>query len=293
MLLPCLLQCHRIHRVGERCNQNNRHLYWPLLETGDFDLVKPWFAMYVHALPLAKDRTEAYYHHGGAIFIETINFWGLPTLNDFGWDNKTDVVQSPFMRYHTQGSLEVVAQMLDQYDLTQDAAFAREQLVTFADAILTYYAEHWKTDDTGKLRFFPSQSIETYQVDATNPTSDIAGLYTAAHRLLDLPQSLTLAAQRSHWRKLLAKLPPLSMGTTDNGKLPPFGKGDPDGKPEILPALLYGKTKNIENPELYTVFPIASTVSASPICSSHAIPMLRASFRSTTAGDRTVRRHRS
>lgn len=236
-------------------NQNNRHLYWPLLETGDFDLVKPWFEMYVHALPLAKDRTQAYYHHDGAIFIETINFWGLPTLNDFGWDNKTDVVQSPFMRYHTQGSLEVVAQMLDQYDLTQDADFARKQLVPFADAILTYYAKHWQIGDNGKLRFFPSQSIETYQVDATNPTPDIAGLYTAAHRLLDLPQVLTSTAQRSAWQKLLDELPQLPMGTTHDGKLPPFGKGDPDGKPEILPALLYGETKNIENPELYTVFP--------------------------------------
>ena len=236
-------------------NQNNRHLYWPLLATGDFDLIKPWFDMYLHALPLAKDRTRAYYHHDGAIFIETMNFWGLPTLNDFGWGNKTDVIQSPFMRYHTQGSLEVVAQMLDEYDLTQDAHFARENLIPFADAILTYYAQHWKTDESGKIRFFPSQSIETYQVDATDPTPDIAGIYTAAHRLLELPKSLTSEEQRKAWQQLLDELPPLPMGTTHDGKLPPFGKGDPDGKREILPALLYGKPRNIENPELYTVFP--------------------------------------
>jgi alpha-L-fucosidase 2 len=45
------------------------------------------------------------------------------------------------------------------------------------------------------------------------------------------------------------------MGTTANGKLPPKGKGDPDGKRVILPAEKYGNTKNSENPELYTVFP--------------------------------------
>jgi hypothetical protein len=45
------------------------------------------------------------------------------------------------------------------------------------------------------------------------------------------------------------------VGTTANGKLPPFGHGDPNGKTVILPAEKYGKTENMENPELYTVFP--------------------------------------
>lgn len=236
-------------------NQNNRHLYWPLLASGDFDLVKPWFDMYTHALPLAEDRTRIYYHHGGADFIETINFWGLPTLNDFGWDNETNVVQSPWMRYHIQGGLEVAAQMLDEYDITQDATFARTNLIPFADAMLAYYAQHWKTDASGKLRIYPSQSIETYQLDAVNPTPDIAGVYAVTHRLLHLPHTLTSRPQRKAWKKLLAKLPSLPTGTTHDGKLPSFAKGDADGKKTILPALEYGKTKNIENPELYTVFP--------------------------------------
>ena len=30
---------------------------------GDFDLIKPWFDMYVHDLPLATARTRIYYHH--------------------------------------------------------------------------------------------------------------------------------------------------------------------------------------------------------------------------------------
>ena len=37
-------------------NQNTRWVYWPLLATGDYDLLSPWFNMYVRALPLAKDR---------------------------------------------------------------------------------------------------------------------------------------------------------------------------------------------------------------------------------------------
>jgi len=40
------------------------------------------------------------------------------------------------MRYHVQGGLEVLAQMLDRYDYTQDADFARNFLLPMADATM-------------------------------------------------------------------------------------------------------------------------------------------------------------
>ena len=236
-------------------NQNNRLLYWPLIETGDFDLIEPWFDMYVNALPLAKDRTQAYFHHAGAAFVETGYFWGLPNLNDFGWDNPTTEVRSEWMRYHIQGTLEVIAQMLDEYDITQDADFARKDIVPFADAIVTYYNLHWPRGKDGKIRIAPAQSLETYQRDAVNPTPDIAGLKSVLPRLLNLPAEWTSPQQRDVWKKVLDDLPAIPMGKTANGKLPPLGNGDPAGTPTILPAESYGKMSNAENPELYTVFP--------------------------------------
>jgi alpha-L-fucosidase 2 len=240
---------------GSYWNQNNRLLYWPLIATGDFDLLKPWFDMYLHALPLAKDRTREYFHHPGAAFIETIDFWGLPNLNDFGWDNPTTQVRSPWMRYHIQGGLELLAQMLDVYDITQDARFARKDVVPFGDAVITYYGQHWSRDTDGKTKMSPAQSIETYQLDAVNPTPDIAGLKYLLPRLLGLPHTLTSGDQRSNWQSILNSLPPIPTGTTANGKVPPLGRGDPLGKQIILPAAQYGNTKNVENPELYAVFP--------------------------------------
>ena len=236
-------------------NQNNRLLYWPLIETGDSDLLKPWFDLYLNALPLAKDRTQAYFHHAGASFIETIDFWGLPNLNDFGWDNPTTEVRSEYMRYHIQGTLEVISQMLDEYDVTQDTDFARRDIIPFADAIVTYYNLHWPRGEDGKIRFAPTQSLETYQRIAVNPTPDIAGLKSVLPRLLKLPAGMISAEQRSAWSNELADLPAIPIGRTANGKLPPFGKSDPDGTATILPAESYGKTSNSENPELYTAFP--------------------------------------
>lgn len=236
-------------------NQNTRLIYWPLIASGDYDLMKTWFNMYVKALPLAKDRTRIYFHNEGAAFIETIYFWGLPNVNDFGWDNPSDELESPWMRYHIQGGLEVVAQMLDYFANTQDTDFARSSLLPMANAIITFYDQHYGRSAGGKMLLKPAQSIETYQVTAVNPTPDIAGLKNVLPQLLALPAKLTDKKERSMWVKVRHELPAIPMGTTKNGKLPPEGMGDPDGKQIILPAQVYGKPKNHENPELYTVFP--------------------------------------
>jgi alpha-L-fucosidase 2 len=236
-------------------NQNIRLLYWPLITTGDFDLLKPWFDLYLNALPLAKDRTQIYFHHDGASLPETMFFWGLPNLNDFGWNNSSVELKSNWQRYHIQGTLEVIDQMLDEYDLTQDASFARSNIVPFADAIVTYYDEHWPRDANGKICMSPTQSLETYQLDAVNPTPDVAGLRSVLPRLLALPRDLTSDAQRNRWGKEIHDLPSIPMGKTVNGKLANDGQGDTNGMAIILPAEKYGETKNSENPELYVVFP--------------------------------------
>lgn len=236
-------------------NQNNRLLYWPLVATGDLDLLQPWFRMYLNALPMAEDRARLYFHHGGALFPETMYFWGLPNLNDFGWDNPTTQMRSEWQRYHIQGSLEVIAEMLDAYDVTQDQNFARQQILPLANAVVTFYAQHWPHGADGKIYISPAQSLETYQVDAANPTPDIAGLRADIPRLLALPSDVASAKQRALWKETLDALPAIPMGTTTNGKTPPQGKGDADGTPVVLPAASYGNTKNRENPELYVAFP--------------------------------------
>ena len=236
-------------------NQNTRLLYWPLIATGDGDLLAPWFNMYVQALPLARDRTKLYFHHDGGAFIETIYFWGLPNVNDFGWNNSGPELQSEWMRHHVQGGLEVLAQMLNVYDNSQDADFAKNTLLPMADATITYYDQHWKRDPDGKIHMEPAQAIETYQQTAANPTPDVAGLMSILPRLLSLPPGLTDEAQRNLWTKVLKDLPSLPMGTTAKDRSPSRGAGDPDGKRVILPAQKYDEPKNHENPELYAVFP--------------------------------------
>jgi alpha-L-fucosidase 2 len=245
------------YRAWDECywNQNNRLLYWPLVMTGDSDLLKPWFNMYLNRLDFAKARNFLYYHHEGASYPETMEFWGVPKLGDFGANNPTNEIQSRWQRYHVQGTLEIIAEMLDQYDFYGDKVFAKSSVVPFADAIITYYDKHWQRDANGKIYMYPMQSLETYQLTAANPTPDIAGLMSVIPRLLALPHTMTTEAQRNNWSRVLRELPPLPMGKTAKGKTPPLGAGDPDGTTVILPAEKYDKTANSENPELYTAFP--------------------------------------
>jgi alpha-L-fucosidase 2 len=240
--------------------QNTRLLYWPFIASSDSDLLAPFFRMYLNNLPLAKDRTKLYWNHDGAVWPETYYFWGLPNNNDFCAgkpENKSNIIQNTWIRYHVNGSIELTLMLLDQYAYDQDSAFGKSTLVPIADAVATYFDEHWKRGDDGKLLLDPDNSLETYQGGTVNPLPDIAGLKCILPRLLVLPPDLTTDAQRAMWTKLLADLPAIPVGTTDAaGKIPvPSNKTDPNGKPVLLPAQKYGGSSNVENTELYATFP--------------------------------------
>ena len=209
-----------------------------MLASGDFDLMRPLFNMYMKALPARKLAAKTYYGHGGAFFPETITFWGnYLDQGNLGYGTnrigKPDgLTDNQYIRRYWQGGIELVALMLDYYDLTQDKQFRDETLVPLATEIIRFYDEHWKRGANGKILFHPSQSLETWW-DCTNPLPDVAGLHYVIPRL----QQITGAQQ---WQKTLDDLPPVPVST--------------DGK-RLLPAEKFANKRNYENPELYAVFP--------------------------------------
>ena len=96
--------------------------------------------------------------------------------------------------------------MLDRYAYTGDQPFARDTLMPVATAVLTFYDQHYKRDEHGKIRFEPAQSLETWQ-DSTNPTPEIAGLRFVIDRLLNLPENLLDAVHQSQWTRMRGELP--------------------------------------------------------------------------------------
>jgi hypothetical protein len=220
--------------------QNNRFLCWPSLASGDYDTMMPFFNMYRHMLEFRRDVTKTYYGHEGAFFVETFHFWGSHSGQDFGWKNPGNTPQNIYVRWYWQGGLELSMMMLDTYAHTGDTTFAKETLLPIADAVVTFYDQHWQRDGKGKIRFDPTASLETF--DGINDAPTIAGLNAILPRLLALPAEFTTAAQRAAWKKTLADLPLLPMATAKD-------------KTVLTPADKYWGTRNMENPELYAIFP--------------------------------------
>jgi alpha-L-fucosidase 2 len=224
--------------------QNTRLPYWSMLASGDFDQMKPLFDMYMKALPIRQFATKKYYGHGGAHFPETMNFWGTWTNVNYGVnrEGKPDgLTENTYIRYYWTCGLELSVMMLDYYEFTRSDQFAKDTLIPFTAEVLEFFDKHWKRDIEGKILFTPAQALETYQT-AVNPTPDVAGLRFVISKMLGLKGALITDEQRLGWEKLLASVPEIPIRTHSGVKV-------------IAPASFSAQEANIENPELYAIFP--------------------------------------
>jgi len=224
--------------------QNTRFPYWSMIRAGDWDLMQPLFRMYREALPLAKAITRRYFGHGGAYFPETMYFWGTPCNDDYGWKRNghpASLMLNRYIRRLWEGGIELTMMMLDVFDHTGDEAFLRETLLPHADAIATFYAEHYPREADGRLRIEPAQALESWW-EAVNPMPEVAGLRAVLPRLLALPAHLTTAEQRGRWRRLLESLPPVPTRQVDGRRI-------------LAAAERFSSRHNSENPELYAIWP--------------------------------------
>jgi alpha-L-fucosidase 2 len=224
--------------------QNTRLPYWTMLVSGDFEMMKPLFNMYLCGLPLRKSATKKYYGHDGAFFPETMNFWGTYANGDYGCDRKglaDGFTTNPYIRYYWQGGLELSLMMLDYYSFTQSDSFAKDTIVPFVSEILTFFDKHWNRGSDSKILFSPAASLETFHT-AVNPLPEIVGIRKVSEKMLKLPPYLLTDTQRQQWEKLILDLPDVPVRVVNNDTV-------------LAPAAEFSDKRNIENPELYAVFP--------------------------------------
>lgn len=225
--------------------QNERHIYWPMLQAGDYDQFAPFFAMYRDILPMARHRTRVYYRHNGAFFPEAMTPWGTYMNNNYGWDRKGKefgLTDNTYIRRYWQGGIELCAMMLEWYHHTGDGAFARETLIPIATEIIAFYDEHYRRNEIGKICFDPAQALETIP-DVVNPTPEIAGLRHILTGLTNLPDLLIRKELRTRWLRVFSELP----------AIPITRKGDTT---IIAHAqIICENRQNVENCNLYAVWP--------------------------------------
>lgn len=224
--------------------QNTRLPYWAMLESGDAEMMKPLFKMYLDALPLRELATQTYYNHTGAFFPETMYFWGTYVDANYGRSRvglPPGMTENGYIRYYWQGGLELSLMMLDYYAFTKDEPFLTGTLLPVVSAIITFFDEHWNRDEKGKIRFDPAMSLETYS-KAVNPLPEIAGIQKVCEELLSLSSPKITAAQKTTWKRMLSELPAMPVREINGLKL-------------LVPAQEYSGKQNTENPELYAIFP--------------------------------------
>jgi hypothetical protein len=226
--------------------QNTRLPYFSLCSSGDFDLQQPLFRMYAtELLPLCEYRTRHYFAHAGAYYPECIMFWGPVFSETYGWtpfDQREDKLQeSGYHKWEWVGGLELSWMMLDYSDHTGDREFLQTTALPFTRAILTFFDQHYATNAQGRLVMHPSQALETWW-QCTNATPELAGCIAITERLLAMPAESCPVEDRDLWLRLRAKLPPLPVREVD-------------GRKALAPASVFADKRNIENPELYPVFP--------------------------------------
>ncbi|MEI6969933.1 MAG: DUF5703 domain-containing protein [bacterium] len=227
--------------------QNTRLTYWPMIMSGDFDLMEPWFKMFLDALPLAMARAkECFGIDNAAVFPETMTFWGSFLNSNYGYDRrdlKPGLSENQYIRRYWQGMLELLAVLLDAHAVSGDAQLLREKLIVLAPPILRFYTGYYpRRDDAGRILISPSQSLETWH-DAVNPSPDIAGLQWVLDGLLALPGDSVPDKLRDEWQEFRRLLPPLPT------------RSHWEQRKEVIPALQYDDCRNFENPALYAVFP--------------------------------------
>ncbi len=224
---------------GTMTAQNQRLVYWPMLKSGDADMMKAQLDTYLRMLPTAKLWAQHFWGHGGACFPEQIENSGLPNPAEYGKPKPGQdrgVGRNAWLEYEWDTALEFCMMALQAREYAPETSWDKyEPLIA---ECLKFFDEHYqyeankrgaKTfDATGKLVIYPGSGCETYKM-AYNPSCTIAALKAVLEK----------------WGRDSAML----------SRIPGIPTRVIGGDTCIAPAIVWERIQNVETPQLYPVFP--------------------------------------
>lgn len=243
---------HRDWGGGTHTAQNQRLVYWPMLKSGDFDMMKPQLDFYRNALVNAELRVREYWGHEGACFTEQLEWFGLPMAGSYGWNRPSllspGIQDNAWIDYEWDTVFEFCKMALDLH-FYKGANI--EEYIPLIEKCLTFYDVHYQylasrrtknpLNGEGKLILYPSTGCETYKM-AYNAANTIAALQCVANQLLQLPEKYLTPDKRKHWKGFLKRIPDI-----------PFRMCN--GHRTIAPAVVWERINNVEITQLYPVYP--------------------------------------
>ena len=237
---------------GTHTAQNQRLVYFPMLKSGDFEMMTPQFDFYLRNLSNAELRSRIYWNHAGACFTEQMENFGLPNPSEYGWKRPehydAGMEYNAWLEYQWDTVLEFCFLILENERYTGADISAYLPLI---ESSLKFFDEHYRylalqrgrnaLDGNGKLVLYPGTACETYKM-AYNATPTIAALQVVTTRLLELSENYPDAARREHYSQFLNRLPEIKTRELN-------------GHTMIAPAWLWERINNTESPQMYPVFP--------------------------------------
>lgn len=242
---------------GTMTAQNQRLVYWPMLKSGDFDMMPSQFDFYNRMLRNAELRSRVYWQHEGACFCEQIENFGLPNPAEYGfkrpdWFDK-GLEYNAWLEYEWDTVLEFCQMILETKNYA-DADIA--QYIPLIESSLTFFDEHYRLlasrrgrkalDGDGHLILFPGSACETYKM-TNNASSTLAALRTV----------LETYGKKDEMLKTIPPIPLRYIEVEDS--LNPMVTVNPAATPllkqTISPAVSWERINNMETPQLYPVFP--------------------------------------
>ena len=209
---------------GTMTAQNQRLVYWPLLKSGDYDLLRSQLDTYLRMLPNAVAWSRQHWGHEGACFSEQIENFGLPNPAEYGKhtdDSDWGVENNKWLEYEWDTALEFCQMALLMRPWYPDSTLDKYQALI--DETLRFFDKHYPN-----LIIFPGSGCETYKI-ARNPSSTIAALHAMKNSLDNIG--------------------------IDTSIIPDIPLQIIDGDTCIAPAEHWERIQNTETPQLYPVFP--------------------------------------
>lgn len=242
---------------GSFTAQNQRLVYWPMLKSGDFDMMPSQFDFYARSLKNVELRTQEYWGHKGASFTEHPETFGLPAASTWGFkrgnrerskDIEHGTLLNQWVRLHYTNQLEFSFMILKYYQYSGNDI---SKYIPFIESSLTFFFEHYKYrqinrtgkpfDENGKLVIYPSTACETFK-NIKSPTDISAALKSVIREIQLVSNDIISEEKKSFWLEAATHIPELTYDIKKNKKILVAA----DNLPERI---------NTDMPEMYPVFP--------------------------------------
>lgn len=225
--------------------QNQRLVYWPMVKSGDYDLLRIGLNFYRDRASLAAARSRHFFDVEGTPFPESVDIYGIMAAcpSDFGHHG------CEHLTYHYTSSLEYAFMMLENYRFT--GKDFRESLPVML-GILKFYDNFYQKecermtgkplDSKGKLIIYPGNSCE-HGVGTRNHADAISGLMALTRGLLNLRGDELSSEDREWLISFSSRIPDIPIKTKNGHRY----------------IAVADTIKKISNPneftQLYTLFP--------------------------------------